>query len=84
MSTKQKASMRPNGTARGSVGRPPKRYTVDDVVKLVSFSFQTVVLKIAIVVCEITDATSSFADLKNCFLRKIRTNKNSGYTGDRE
>ena len=76
--------MRPNWTARGSVGRPPKQYTVNYVVKLESFLFRTVPLKIAIVVCEITDATSSFADLKNCFLRKIRTNKNSGYTGDRE
>jgi hypothetical protein len=76
--------MHPNGTARGSVGRPPKQYTVDNVVKLASFLFQTVPLKIAIVVCKITETTSSFADLKNCFLRKIHTNTSSGYTGDRE
>jgi hypothetical protein len=84
MSTKRKASQDPNGTARGSAGRRPKLYTVDDVVKLVRFSFRTVLLKIDMVVCEFADATLSFADLENHFLREVYTNTISEFAGDRQ
>jgi hypothetical protein len=63
MSTKRKATLNGNGTARGNVGRPLKRYHLNDVVKLVLFWSQTAPLKIDIVMCKLADTTSSFADL---------------------
>ena len=84
MSTKRKAGQDPNETARGSAGRRSKRDTVDDVVKLVHFSFRTVLLKSDMVVCEFADATSSFADLENHFLCEVYTNTISESAGDRQ
>ena len=63
MSTKQKASLNGNGTARGNVGQPLKRYHLNDVVKLVRFWSRMALLKIDIVMCNLEDTTSSFADL---------------------
>ena len=84
MSTKQKASQDPNGAARGSAARRPKQCTVDDLVTSAPFSFRTVLLKIDMVVCEFADATSSFADLDNQFLREVCTNAISELEGDRQ
>ena len=84
MSRKRKACQDPNGTARGSAGRRPKRYTVEDVVKLLRFSFRTVLLKIDMVVCEFADATSSFADLENHFLHEVYADTISGFAGDHQ
>jgi hypothetical protein len=63
MSTKRKASLNRDGTARGSVGRPLKRYDLNDVVKLVRFSSRAALFKIDMVMRKSADTTSSFADL---------------------
>ena len=66
-----------NGTdaAEASVGKPQRQYTVDDVVKLVSFSFQAVCQKVNMVEVKIADERSSFSDCGLDFLHAFCTNK---------
>jgi hypothetical protein len=61
--------------AEGSVGQPQRQYTVDDVVKLVSFSFQAVAHKVNMVEVKTADESSSFSDCGFYFLHAFCTNK---------
>ena len=73
MRRNRKARLNGNGTARGSAGRPFKRYDINDVIKLVRFSSRTALLKIDIVMCEFADAHVEFFDRDILFLRLLCT-----------
>jgi hypothetical protein len=73
MSTKGKARLNGNGIARGSAGRPFKCYSIEDVIKLVGFSSQAALLKIDMVMYELSDMHIEFFDRHILSLRFLCT-----------